>query len=331
MRVLVTGGAGYIGSTVVEELLGRDHQPVVFDCFFWGKESLVSMSDKVEIIEGDCRNSKDVIYALEGIDAIIHLAGIVGAPACSRNGKANFSINVESTRTVLNCCTDPDIGLVRDFIFVSTCSVYGNVKGLYEEVTEETPTNPLSLYAYAKLRSEEFVLAKGRETPHFHPTVLRLTTVFGWSPRPRLDLVTNLFTYQAWKDKTITILGDGSQYRSLIHVRDIARALVEVLDAPRFVRDGKVFHLGEESNNKTIKEIAEIVKGQIPETNINFLEGQDTDRRDYRINCQRLKNAIGWQAKYTVENGIKEMIEKFETLDWEWESDKYRNHTYEYY
>lgn len=124
MRVLVTGGAGYIGCCVVEELLKRGHRPVVFDAFYWGKESLGPFEESIDVVEGDCRNSRDVIYALEGIDAIIHLAGIVGAPACGKNPKAHFSINVESTRTLINCCTDPELDLVRDFIYASSCSAH---------------------------------------------------------------------------------------------------------------------------------------------------------------------------------------------------------------
>ena len=116
------------------------------------------------------------------------------------------------------------------------------MKGIYSEVSEETPTNPLSAYAHAKLRSEQIILNKGKSIPHFHPTILRLTTAFGWSRRPRLDLVTNLFAYRAWKDHNITIYGDGQQYRSLIHVRDIARAFVDTLETSRFIRDGKIFN-----------------------------------------------------------------------------------------
>jgi nucleoside-diphosphate-sugar epimerase len=330
MKVLVSGGAGYIGCCVIEELVKRGHEVSVFDTFYWGKEPLVPFLQDVKLIEGDCRNSKDVIYALDGFDSIIHLAGIVGAQACEKNQKAHFSVNVESTRTLINCCTDPELNLVRDFLFASSCSVYGNVAGLYSEVTEDTPTNPLSAYAYAKLRSEQIIMERSREIPHFHPTILRLTTVFGWSARPRLDLVTNLFAYKAWRDGELTIHGDGCQYRSLIHVRDVATAFVDTLEAPRFMRDGKVFHVGEESNNKTVKEIAEIVKANLPETEIKFLKGHDTDRRDYRINCQRLKNVIGWKAQYTVSDGIKELIARLESLRLDWESEKYRNGTYDY-
>lgn len=330
MKVLVTGGTGYIGNNVVEELLNRGYEPVVFDMNFWGDDAVEPLRDKVKMIEGDCRNSKDVIYALDGIDSVIHLAGIVGEAACLQNPKAHFSINVESTRTLINCCTDPALELTRDFIFASSCSVYGNVAGIYSEVSEETPVNPLSDYAHAKLRSENIILNRSREIPHFHPTILRFTTLFGWSRRPRLDLVTNLFAYKAWKNKKITIHGDGMQYRSLIHVKDVAKACVDVLGAPRFMRDGRIFHVGEENNNKTVKDIAETVQSIIPGTEVEFIEKKDSDRRDYAINCSKIKNTIGWKAEWTIEDGINELKEKFETLGLDWEADQFRNSTFNY-
>lgn len=330
MRVLVTGGAGYIGNDVVRELLKRGHKPVVFDIKYWGMDSLKDIMNDIEFIEGDCRNSKDVIYALEGIDSVIHLAGIVGEAACLRNPKAHFSINVESTRTLVNCCTDPMVDLVRDFIFSSSCSVYGNVNGLYKEVTEDTEVNPLSDYAYAKYVSERIILKRGKEIPHFHPTVLRLTTVFGWSARPRLDLVTNLFTYQAWKNKKIKIYGTGMQYRSLIHVKDVAKAFVDVLEKPRFMRSGKIFHVGEEKNNMKVIEIAELVKKIIPGTEIIILKDKPSDKRDYFINCSKIKNTIGWRAEWDVEKGIRDLIENFEKSDYNLESDKFKNSSFNY-
>jgi nucleoside-diphosphate-sugar epimerase len=330
MNVLVTGGSGYIGNNVVEELLKRNHSPVVFDMNYWGTDALEPFKDKIKIIEGDCRNSKDVIYALDGIDAVIHLAGIVGEAACLQNPKAHFSINVESTRTLINCCTDPALELTRDFIFASTCSVYGNVAGIHSEVKEETPLNPLSDYAHAKIRSENIILQRSREIPHFHPTILRFTTLFGWSRRPRLDLVTNLFAFNAWKNKKITVFGDGMQYRSLIHVKDVARACVDILESPRFMRDSIIFHVGEEKNNKRVKEIAEIVQSIVPGTEIEFLSLKESDRRDYSINCKKIKNTIGWNAQWTIENGIKELVNKFGTEECNWDDDKYRNSAFKY-
>ncbi len=330
MRVLVTGGSGYIGSNVVGELIKRGHHPVVLDLNIWGSESLDVFKGKMTFIEGDCRNSKDVIYALDGVDAVIHLAGIVGEAACLRNPKAHFSVNVESTRTLLNCCTDPSLELTRDLIYSSSCSVYGNVEGIYSEVHEDMAVNPLSDYAYAKVRSENMILQKGKEISHFHPTVLRLSTVFGWSRRPRLDLVTNLFAYNAWKDKKITINGDGAQYRSLVHVEDVARAFVDVLESPRFMRDGKVFHVGEEKNNMTVREIAELTQSIIEDVSIEYSNDSKTDKRDYSINCRKIKNGIGWQAQWSVCEGMKDLLKKFETEKYDLQSDKYRNSTYEY-
>lgn len=330
MRVLVTGGAGYIGNNVVETLLQRGHKPVVFDSLLWGKESLAKFEDNIELIEGDCRNSKDVIYALEGIDSIIHLAGIVGEAACLKNHKAHFSINVESTRTLINCCTDPELDLIRDFIYASTCSVYGNVFNMYNEVKEDTQTHPLSDYAYSKLRSEKIILNRGEEVSHFHPTILRISTVFGWSRRPRLDLVTNLFTYLAWKKGKISIYGDGSQYRSLIHVQDVANAFVTVLEAPRYKRDCEIFNVGDIMNNMTVKKIAETVKAVLPNTKITYYPEKKTDRRNYSINCQKIKNIIGWKTEWRVEEGIKDLLSHLNEDKLDWESYKYRNNKTDY-
>ncbi|MFW6040707.1 MAG: NAD-dependent epimerase/dehydratase family protein [Thermoplasmatota archaeon] len=330
MKVLVTGGAGYIGNNVVQELVDRGYHPIVFDKFWWGKDALETIEDDITMVEGDCRNSKDVIYALDEAESVIHLAGIVGEAACLQNPKAHFSINVESTRTLINCCTDPALDLTRDFIFSSSCSVYGNVHGMYEEVDEQTPPHPLSDYAHAKLRSENIILDRGEEVPHFHPTILRFSTVFGWSRRPRLDLVTNLFAYQAWKEGKITIYGDGQQYRSLVHVKDVARSVVDVLESPRFMSDNEIYHVGDKKNNRTVEEIAETVQSILPETEIEYLRDKETDRRDYSINCHKIKNIIGWKPEWTVEEGIKDMIEKLENKDWDWQSDRFRNSSFDY-
>lgn len=329
MRILVTGGAGYIGNVVVEELLRRGHEPIVLDTFCWGRDALEPLLDRIFLIEGDCRSSKDVVNALDGIDAVVHLAGVVGEAACLQNPKAHFSTNVESARTLVNCCTDPALDLVRDFLFVSSCSVYGNTHGLYLEVTEDAPPHPLSAYAYAKLRAEQIILDRGKEIPHFHPAVLRLTTAFGWSRRPRLDLVTNRFAYSAYKDHRIMIYGTGGQYRSLVHVQDVATAIADVLEVPRFMRDGQIFHVGAKRNNKTLNEIAEIVQGIVPGTEIEHKE-KETDRRDYAINCLKIKNLIGWEPKWSIEDGVTDLIEKLEHLGWDWESGKYRNNSYDY-
>lgn len=330
-RVLVTGGAGYIGSCVVDLLIEKGYRPVVFDTFFWGKAHLEEREDELELVAGDIRNSRDVIYALEGIDGgVIHLAGIVGEPACASNLKAHYTTNVESTHTLVNCMTDHELDLVRDLIYCSSCSVYGNVAGMYESVVETTPTMPLSEYANGKLRAEQIILTKMKEVPQFSPTILRLTTIFGWSPRPRLDLVTNLFAYKAVKGQEISIFGRGEQYRSLIHVRDVAAALVAALEAPRYLRHGEIFHVGEENNNVRVRELAEKVRDRVPAAKISFAEGQDTDRRDYQINCQKIRNALNWRAQRTVDQGLDEMIAKIRSQNWDFTAQRFRNVPFDY-
>lgn len=311
MNVLVTGGAGYIGSEVCRILVERNHNVTVLDTLYFGTKSLDELKDKVTIIEGDIRNSVDVSKALRGQNAVIHLAGIVGAPACSANPTAHHLTNDEATKTLVNLCTSPEFDMVRDFIFASSCSVYGNVKGIFSQVSEDTATSPLSSYADAKIKSEKVILDKSAEVPQFHPTILRLTTLFGFSNRQRLDLVTNQFCHKSWKDETIEIFGGGAQYRSLIHVKDVARAFVQTLEAPRFIRENQIFHVGDENNNITVKEIAETVKKVNGSTKITYSNDGDFDARDYKINCSKIKNTIGWHAEYSVEDGIRQMMSVF--------------------
>jgi len=327
-RILVTGGAGYIGACVVEELLGRGHTPVVFDALNWGTHGLDAITDGIELIEGDIRSSADVLYALEGVDAVIHLAGIVGAPACGQNPRATFTTNVESTRTLLDCMTDPDVDLVRDLVFCSSCSVYGNANGLYDMVHEDTPTMPLTSYAASKLRGEQIIFDHARAVPHLSPTVMRLTTIFGWSPRPRFDLVSNAFAATAYRDGELTVYGDGHQYRSLIHVRDVATALVDAVESPRYLRDRQIFHVGEEANNVTVADLARTVQSCLPSTRIHFASEHTTDRRDYRIQCRRLPNTLNWRARYDVSAGIRELVDKLsagaaDPSDPSWRNDRF--------
>src|ERR671919_417798 len=308
MRVLVTGGAGYIGSCVVEELLAGGHEVRVLDTFLWGREPLEKVEEKIEIFDSDVRDIRVLCNALQGIEAVIHLAGIVGDAACRKNPIAHYTTNIASVEALVNCMTEPDLSVVRDLIFVSSCSVYGNVAGIHEEVLETTPPAPLSAYADGKTRAENIIREKARQNPLFHPTILRLTTLFGWSPRPRLDLLVNMFCYRAVRGEPILVHGDGAQFRSLVHVRDVAQAIAAALEAPRFIRDRRIFHVGDERNNRTIKQIAETVRQYVPGCEVVMRPGVPADRRDYRINCRMIRNLLDWEARFSVERGIEEMM-----------------------
>jgi nucleoside-diphosphate-sugar epimerase len=312
MRVLVTGGAGYIGSCVVEELLTGGHEVRVLDSFLWGREPLEKVEEKLEIIDGDVRDIRVLCNALQGVESVIHLAGIVGDAACRKNPIAHYTTNIASVEALVNCMTEPDLSVVRDLMFVSSCSVYGNVAGIHEEVLETTPPAPLSPYADGKIRAENIIREKARRNPLFHPTILRLTTLFGWSPRPRLDLLTNMFCYRAVRGEPILVDGDGAQFRSLVHVRDVARAIAAALEAPRFIRDRRIFHVGDERNNRTVKQIAETVSQYVPGTEVVMRPDVLSDRRDYRINCRMIRNVLNWEARLSVELGIEEMIQNIQ-------------------
>lgn len=283
MRVLLTGGGGYIGSCVVEQLIARSHEVRVLDNFLWGRESLEKVEEKIEIIDADIRDLRVLCKALHGVDAVVHLAGIVGEAACRDNPIAHYTTNIAAAEALVNCMMAPELFTVRDLIYVSSCSVYGNIAELCEEVHETTPPAPLSAYAYGKLCAENIIRKKARQHPLFHPTILRLTTLFGWSPRPRLDLVTNMFCYQVARGDSVTVNGDGTQFRSLVHIRDVAQAISVVLEAPRFIRDRRILHVGDERNNRTIKQIAETAVQYVPGSKVVMQPNITTDRRDYRV------------------------------------------------
>ena len=167
----------------------------------------------------------------------------------------------------------------------------------------------MSADADGKIRAENVIREKARQNPMFHPTILRLTTLFGWSPRPRLDLLTNMFCYRAVRGEPLLVDGDGTQFRSLIHVRDVAQAIAAALVAPRFIRDRRILHVGDERNNRTVKQLAETVRRYVPGSEIVVRPEAPADRRDYRVNCQRIRNLLNWKPHISVEMGIEEMIQ----------------------
>ena len=308
MKILVTGGAGFIGSVLVNLLSEKGFDVRVLDSFLFGS-SHISDVKNVDLMHGDVRDASAVCAALDGVDAVVHLAGIVGEPACNVDRTANLSTNIISNKLLFEAMTNKFADNVNRLIYVSSCSVYGNVQGMYDAVDESTPTMPLSTYAAAKLESERMLFEYAALNSTFSPTVLRLTTIFGWSPRPRADLVTNAFALNAMKGRPIPIYGGGGQYRSLIHVHDVASAVLAVLESPRYAVDRQIFHVGDENNNKTVAEIAELVKKVVPETVIKHMDGMPADRRDYRIQCNKICNALHWQARFSVEDGIRDFVD----------------------
>ncbi len=296
--VLIIGGAGYIGSALVRILLNRGYRVRVLDSLMYGSDSLAELrgAKDFNLQQGDGRDLSALVAAAHGADAIVHLAAIVGDPACELDHELTLEINLLATRTTKEVATA--LGVKR-LIFASTCSVYGAAEDL---VDESSKAKPVSLYGRTKLLSEQLLLAP--DPSGLCTTVLRFATIYGLSPRPRFDLVVNLFTAQALRDKRITVHG-GSQWRPLLHVRDAARAIVSALEAPVAAVDHQIFNIGSEDENYTIAQVAEIVARIVGAEIIS--SDEQSDPRSYRVSFAKARAVLDFQPTVTVEDGIREL------------------------
>ena len=302
-KILVTGGAGYIGSVLVRDLLNKGYYVRVFDSLYFGDEALneVRNNPNFEFIHGDMQNIENYPSLLDSIDAVIHLAGLSNYPSFYLDPYYTKTVNVEGTRKLAKMCKEKG---VKRFIFSSSCSVYGT--GLTTQLDENSPKAPISLYAKTKLESENILLSLMGE--NFYPTILRNGTVFGYSPKMRFDLVVNLMTKNAMKDKKIFILSGGTQWRPNVHIKDVVRAFIKVLEAPIEKVKGEIFNVGSNELNFQVKDIAEKVKSVISETEIELVPS-DPDNRDYNVSFDKIKNVLGYNAEFTVEDAVKEIRE----------------------
>jgi nucleoside-diphosphate-sugar epimerase len=299
-RVLVVGGAGYIGSVLVRQLLELDFEVRVLDVGAFGCSSLdaVRGHPRFELLEGDLRHVEHVVRAVRGMDAVVHLGAIVGDPACELDAQSTREINTIATKMLVQVCRGAGVGRL---LFASTCAVYGASDHLMDERSE---LNPVSTYAESKADAERIVLAA--VSRHFAPVVLRLGTAFGHSPRPRFDLVVNLLAARAWRDKHITIF-NPEQWRPFVHVQDIGRALVTCLRASAVIVGGETFNVGDFRMNRTLGDVAEEVVRQFPGTAVEIREMPD--RRNYRVSFDKIHSQLGFRAETTLAGGISEIRE----------------------
>lgn len=330
MRVLVTGGAGYIGNYIVEELLERGHEVRVLDSLLFGDDALDPFKDneRLELREGDIRHIDDLSYAMEGMDAVVHMAGIVGDPACSVNEQATQSANIEATKTLVEVCK---LHGIDRLVFASTCSVYGASELM--ELNEGSVLNPLSLYAESKIDSEEIIQYETHNqfgsADGITPTILRLGTIFGWSRRMRFDLVVNILTAKAVLEDDIPVFG-GEQYRPLVHVADAADAFVEVLEAPEEKVSHQVFNVGDNDLNYKIKDVGAIVEENVEGAEVRFVEHKEDDRT-YRVSFDKINHVLGWETERTIADGVQEIKEWMDEEDiTDYTADDLRNSEYPY-
>ena len=298
-NVLVVGGAGYIGSILVRRLMERGFKVRVLDLLPLGDAPIASLlSDPgFDVQKADFRYVESVVKAVQDMDAVVHLGGIVGDPACNLDSKMTVEINVAATDLLRNVSSGQGI---QRFLFASSCSVYGARDYLLDE---RAAPEPISLYACTKLDSERIILQK--RTPDFIPTILRLGTAFGWSYRPRLDLVVNLLTAKAIFERRMLIF-NRTQWRPFVHVEDIARAFITCLRAPSSQVGYEIFNIGSNHLNTTLGDLASRVQAQVPEAEIVNVDNA-SDHRNYRVDFRKVREALGFECRYNLDYGIAEI------------------------
>ena len=303
MKVLVLGGAGYVGSAVVRDLLTHGHDVTVFDLMLFGAESMMPWLGRPDfhLIKGDVRDAGQVDAAMPGHDAVIVLASIVGEPACNRDPDNTVATNVGGVENALAAAKKHG---VERFIFASTCSNYG-VADTDTPVSETGKLNPISVYSETKVEAERLTLAAASDT--LIPTVLRLSTAFGVSARMRFDLLVSDFTLAAHQDGKIVIFGQQF-WRPFAHINDIAKAMRLTLEAPPELVKGEVFNVGGDHNNTQKQALGEAVKKQMPHVKLEFVE-RNEDPRSYRVAFDQIKNKLGFTPDWSIDDGIREVRE----------------------
>lgn len=298
-KVLITGGAGYIGSVLTPILLGKGYEVVVVDNLFYDQVSLLSCANykNFTFINGDAMDATLIKQEAAKADIIIPLAALVGAPLCKKNAKLARMINYEAVKMASDFASKEQI-----FIYPNTNSGYG-IGDKDAMCDENSPLNPISEYGKDKVEAELYLLEKG------NAVTFRLATVFGVSARMRLDLLVNDFTYRAYKDKFIVLFEEHFR-RNYIHVRDVAKGFIHGIENYEKMK-GEAYNMGLSSANLTKRQLAETIKKFVPDFYIHSASiGEDPDKRDYLVSNAKLE-ATGWKPDVSLEEGIEELLRAF--------------------
>jgi nucleoside-diphosphate-sugar epimerase len=302
LNILVTGGAGYIGSTLVPILLEAGHSVVVVDRLYFGRESLADALDrssgKLRVVQADVRRLSPEVMA--GVDAVVDLAGISNDPSCEVDPGLTRDVNVGGSEQCMKLALAAG---VRRYVYASSCSVYG--RGAQTGLVETSALNPVSLYAKCKAECESSLFAlKGKGMA---VTALRFATVFGLSRRMRFDLAVNVMTKNAYTLGRITVDGGGKQWRPFVHVADVGETVLAMLQQPTELVDGQVFNVGHEANNIRVLNLAYRVRDALPNTQI-VMAPTDPDLRDYNVKFGKLHELLPDRVFRTVDYGIQEVL-----------------------
>ena len=303
MKVLVTGAAGYVGGELVDELLAAGHEARGLDVLLHGQDDVAARLDSlgVDLQRGDVRDAEARKRALDGVDAVVHLAAIVGDPACKRDPELANEVNVEGTRAVVDHARR--LGVDR-FVFASTCSNYGRMADPTVPIDETGELAPVSLYAEQKVAMEKSLLEG--EHNGMSATCLRFATVYGVGHRMRFDLTVNEFTRDLWAERKLDVFGE-TFWRPYVHVRDAARAVALVLATPVEKVKGRVFNAGHSDENYRKLDLVEIITGQLGRGDVEYVTRTE-DPRDYKVSFERIKDELGYEPVQRVPTGIEELV-----------------------
>jgi nucleoside-diphosphate-sugar epimerase len=307
MLVTVTGGTGYVGALVVRELISAGFDVTALDSLLHGQDDVADRVSALgaRVIRGDVRDPAAREEALEGSDAVVHLAAIVGDPACKRDPELSHEVNVEGTRAVV--ADARRLGASR-FIFASTCSNYGRMADPTVPIDEEGVLAPISLYAEQKVAIEKELLALAGDG--FMPTCLRFATVYGAAPRMRFDLTVNEFTRDLWADRALEVFGERF-WRPYVHVADAARAVRTALEAPADKVGGDVFNVGDSDENYRKLDLVELITERLGRGDVSYVH-RDEDPRDYKVSFEKIRRELGFEPAMRVPDGIDEIVKGLE-------------------
>ncbi len=299
-KILITGGAGYVGSKLVPSLLDQGHEVTVFDLMIYG-EKVLPDHEKLKIIKGDIRNIDLLKKILPGHDSLIHLACISNDPSFELNPKLGKSINFDAFEPLVKESVN---GHINRFIYASSSSVYGVKKEL--NVTEDMSLEPLT--DYSKFKGDCEKILNSYKSDDFVTTTIRPSTVCGYAKRQRLDLVVNILTNHAFHNREIKVFG-GDQLRPNVHIDDMVRSYLTVLNADVKKINGEIFNVG--YKNQTVNELANNVKEVIGD-DIKIIKTKSNDNRSYHVSCQKIKDILGFETKYTIKDAVRDLKDSFE-------------------
>ncbi len=307
-KTLVTGGCGYIGAVLVQELLAAGNEVRVLDSLVHGQHEVAVGQQRagVEVLRGDVRDRETRGRALGGVRAVVHLAAIVGDEACARDPRLSDEVNVQATEAMI---AEADAAGVERLVFASTCSNYGRMADPSVPIAEEGELRPVSPHAEQKVGMEELIL--GRRSIAAAPSCLRFATVYGVTSRVRFDLTVNEFTRELWAGRELEVFGERF-WRPYIHVRDAARAALTVLKAPIERVSGEVFNAGRSGENYRKLDLVQEITSLIDRGSVTFTR-RDEDPRDYKVSFQKIHARLGVDPFMTVPAGIGELISALDT------------------